>query len=54
MDALVAIGTGAAYLYSLIVVIMAFAGQSLTQGGMRLDAYFDVAAVVITLVIAGK
>ena len=43
MDTLVALGTGAAFFYSAIVTFI---------GG--LEAYFDVAAVVTTLVILGK
>ncbi len=44
MDSLVALGTGAAFFYSAIITIF----------GLPLEIYFDVAAVVATLVILGK
>ncbi|MFH1990413.1 MAG: heavy metal translocating P-type ATPase [Patescibacteria group bacterium] len=44
MDSLVALGTGAAFIYSAIIAIFK----------LPLEVYFDVAAVVITLVILGK
>jgi Cu+-exporting ATPase len=43
MDTLIAIGTGAAYAYSV---------YELAKGGMNL--YFEVAAVIITLILLGK
>jgi Cu+-exporting ATPase len=43
MDTLIAIGTGAAYAYSL---------YELATGGMNL--YFEVAAIIITLILLGK
>lgn len=47
MDTLVALGTTAAYLYSLIV--------TLDPGiVVRPDVYFDTSSVIITLVLAGK
>ncbi len=49
MDTLVAVGTGAAYGYSTLVT---FAPGVL--GGVEAQTYFDVAAVVITLVLLGK
>jgi len=49
MDTLVAVGTGAAYLYSTLVT---FAPQLF--GGVEAQTYFDVGAVVITLVLLGK
>ncbi len=54
MDTLVALGTGAAYFYSAAVTILAIGGFSLDVGSVKLDAYFDVAAVVTTLVLLGK
>ncbi|HCE48849.1 MAG: Heavy metal translocating P-type ATPase [Parcubacteria group bacterium GW2011_GWC2_45_7] len=48
MDTLVALGTGAAFVFSTFVTI-----SKITQG-TRLDVYFDVAAVVTTLVLMGK
>ncbi len=49
MDTLVAVGTGAAYVYSTLVT---FAPQLF--GGVEAQTYFDVGAVVITLVLLGK
>ena len=49
MDTLVAVGTGAAYAYSTVVT---FAPQLF--GGVEAQTYFDVGAVVITLVLLGK
>ena len=45
MDVLVALGTTAAYVYSLAVWLLPLAGQ---------HVYFEAAAVVITLVLLGK
>ncbi|MFH1393204.1 MAG: heavy metal translocating P-type ATPase [Patescibacteria group bacterium] len=44
MDSLVALGTGTAFIYSAIITIFK----------LPLEVYFDVAAVVTTLVILGK
>jgi Cu+-exporting ATPase len=49
MDTLVAVGTGAAYVYSTLVT---FVPQIF--GGVEAQTYFDVGAVVITLVLLGK
>jgi Cu+-exporting ATPase len=49
MDTLVSVGTGAAYIYSTLVT---FAPQLF--GGVEAQTYFDVGAVVITLVLLGK
>ena len=49
MDTLVSVGTGAAYAYSTLVT---FAPQLF--GGVEAQTYFDVGAVVITLVLLGK
>lgn len=54
MDTLVALGTGAAYFYSALVTVLAIGGYSLESGAVKLDVYFDVAAVVTTLVLLGK
>ncbi len=54
MDTLVALGTGAAFIYSALVTVLAIAGFDLEQGGAKLDVYFDVAAIVTTLVLLGK
>ncbi|MDP2695738.1 MAG: heavy metal translocating P-type ATPase [bacterium] len=51
MDTLVALGTGAAFFLSSAVTIVHWLQPDNTYG---LDVYFDVAAVVTTLVILGK
>ncbi len=51
MNTLVAMGTGAAFLYSLFVTV--FPGVLTTQG-LEPDVYYEVAAVVITLVMLGR
>lgn len=59
MDTLVALGTGAAFVFSIAVVFLEFVrpqagwnSEFASIGG--LDVYFDVSAVVTTLVILGK
>src|SRR3989338_10175311 len=55
LDTLVAMGTGAAFTYSAVVTLLAIGNRQFEiAGGAGLDAYFDVAAVVVTLVILGK
>jgi len=49
MDVLIAMGTSAAYFYSLYNVFF----QTDTMGGMK-DLYFESAAVIITLILLGK
>jgi len=51
MDTLIALGTSAAYLYSLFVTI--FPGF-LTSQGLTPSVYYETAAVVITLILLGK
>ncbi|TVQ09969.1 MAG: copper-translocating P-type ATPase [Leptolyngbya sp. DLM2.Bin27] len=51
MNTLVAMGTGAAFLYSLVVTIWP---GLLTAQGLEPDVYYEVAAVVITLVMLGR
>ncbi|MBI2593550.1 copper-translocating P-type ATPase [Candidatus Daviesbacteria bacterium] len=51
MDTLVAIGTTAAYLYSLAVTIFPYIFESL---GIEPEPYFDVAAIVIGLILLGR
>lgn len=50
MDVLVAMGTSAAYFYSLYNSFF----QELTPGMMMKDLYFEAAAVIITLILLGK
>ncbi len=52
MDTLVIMGTGSAFFFSLFVTVVAVFDWDF--GAVRLDAYYDVAAIVTTLVILGK
>jgi len=49
MDTLVAIGTGIAYLYSIVIGIMIFLGRA--SAG---DLYFEVSALLITFILFGN
>ncbi|MGD6777319.1 heavy metal translocating P-type ATPase [Sutcliffiella horikoshii] len=49
MDVLVALGTTAAYVYSLYLSI-----ASIGSGAHMVDLYFETSAVIITLIILGK
>lgn len=49
MDVLVALGTSAAYFYSIYSTIV-----SIGSGGHAADLYFETSAVLITLIILGK
>ncbi len=51
MDTLIALGTGAAYLYSLFVTL--FPEFFITQG-LEPHVYYEVAATVITLILLGR
>lgn len=51
MDTLVALGTGAAYLYSFVATL--FPGFFLAQGLMP-DVYYEAANVIITLILLGR
>lgn len=50
MDALIAIGTGAAFLYGIFAAIMIFSGNV----SFADDLYFETAAVILTLITLGK
>ncbi len=50
MNTLVAVGTGSAYLYSLLAVIVPTIFPETTRGHL----YFDSAAVIITLILLGR
>ncbi|GEK33188.1 heavy metal translocating P-type ATPase [Kurthia sibirica] len=52
MDVLVALGTSAAYFYSVYVVLSNL--SHISMGGTHLDLYFETSAVLITLIILGK
>ncbi|MEH2065497.1 MAG: heavy metal translocating P-type ATPase [Nostoc sp.] len=51
MDTLVAMGTGAAYFYSLFATV--FPGF-FTSAGLMPDVYYEAAAVITTLILLGK
>jgi Cu+-exporting ATPase len=51
MDTLIALGTSAAYFYSLFVTL--FPGFLIAQGLMP-DVYYETAAIVITLILLGR
>ncbi len=51
MDSLIAIGTGAAYLYSVVTTFMP---GVLSAGGIEAALYYDTTAMIITLVLIGK
>ncbi|PMB36610.1 copper-translocating P-type ATPase [Fischerella thermalis CCMEE 5208] len=51
MDTLVAIGTGAAYLYSLFPT---FLPGFFTHQGLPADVYYEAAVVIITLILLGR
>jgi Cu+-exporting ATPase len=51
MNTLVALGTGAAYLYSLVVTV---APQFLTNQGLAVAVYYEAAVVIITLILLGR
>ena len=51
MDSLIAIGTGAAYSYS---VVTTFAPRVLAARGVEAALYYDTTAMIITLVLVGK
>jgi len=51
MDTLIALGTGAAFAYSLVAT---FIPSILSSSGIEPDVYFDTAAIIITLILLGK
>jgi Cu+-exporting ATPase len=51
MDTLVALGTGAAYLYSLVATVWP---ELWIQQGLQPQVYYEAAAVIITLVLLGR
>jgi P-type Cu+ transporter len=51
MDTLIALGTSAAYFYSLFVTIFP---NVLTAQGLTPEVYYETAAVVITLILLGR
>ena len=51
MDTLVALGTGTAYLYSLVPTLFP---NWFTAQGLKPDVYYEPAAVIITLILLGR
>jgi Cu+-exporting ATPase len=51
MNTLIAVGTGAAYLYSLVATA---APQLIAVSGRSAHAYFETAAIIITLILLGR
>lgn len=51
MDTLIALGTSAAYFYSVVVTLFP---RLLTAQGLAPDVYYETAAVVITLILLGR
>lgn len=51
MDTLIALGTSAAYFYSLFVTVFP---SSLASQGLTPEVYYETAAVVITLILLGQ
>ena len=54
MFTLIAIGTAAAYMYSLVAVTMPSLFPKDLQAEGRIEVYFEAAAVIITLVLLGQ
>ncbi len=54
MFTLIAIGTGAAYFFSVIAILFPVAIPEAFQHGGKLEVYFESAAVIITLVLLGQ
>lgn len=51
MDTLIAVGTGAAFAYSLVATI---APSIFEEHGMRAEVYYDTTATIIALILLGK
>ena len=51
MDTLIAVGTTAAYLYS---AALTFFPSFFTSAGIKVEVYYDTAAVILTLIILGR
>lgn len=51
MDTLVAVGTGTAYLYSLFPTLYP---QWFLEQGLRPDVYYEIAAIIIALILLGN
>ena len=49
MDVLVALGTSAAFFYSLYILLDSFG-----KGAGMLEVYFETSAILITLIVLGR
>lgn len=54
MGTLVAVGTGAAFIFSAVITLIELTNIQVKSSAIKLDVYYDVAAVVTTLLILGK
>ena len=51
MDTLIAVGTGAAFVYSVVATVMPALFE---QHGMKAEVYYDTTATIIALILLGK
>ena len=51
MNSLIAVGTGAAFLYSLVATVWPFV---FIRAGVRADVYYEAVVIIIALVLAGR
>src|SRR3989344_5989990 len=51
MDTLIAVGTSAAYLYSVIATLLP---EFFRATGLEINVYFDAAVIILTLIVLGK
>ena len=51
MNSLVAVGTGAAFVYSLVATV---SPSLFTSGGLRPEVYYEAVIIIIALVLAGR
>lgn len=54
MDSLIAVGTGAALLQGLLMIIFLLFGKEVAMHGHHPELYFESAAVILTLITLGK
>ncbi len=54
MDSLIAVGSGAALLYSLVALVDVLIGEPSRQHELMMELYFESAAMILTLVTVGK
>ncbi|MCK3903992.1 heavy metal translocating P-type ATPase [Streptococcus suis] len=54
MDSLIAVGTGAALLQGLLMIVFLLMGKEVAMHGHHPELYFESAAVILTLITLGK